>query len=74
MRQYDSHILYAPSDLVRYLGCAHATALDLAKLRDPEAAPEQAEDDAIARFEHEKEMRLRVEDERRANAQAQGKL
>ena len=37
-------------------------------------ARKQAEDDAIARFEHEKEMRMRVEDERKANAQAQGKL
>ncbi|MBA4766197.1 MAG: TM0106 family RecB-like putative nuclease [Sphingomonadales bacterium] len=66
MRQYDSHILYAPSDLVRYLGCAHATALDLAKLRDPEAAPEQAEDDAMgelvqqAGLAHEEDYRAQL--------------
>ncbi|PZT88187.1 MAG: hypothetical protein DI637_08285 [Citromicrobium sp.] len=47
MRQYDNQILYSPSDLVRYLGCAHATALDLAKLHDPDSAPAQAEDDAM---------------------------
>ncbi|MFV0645315.1 MAG: hypothetical protein ACK5NN_12590 [Sphingomonadaceae bacterium] len=47
MRQYDSQILHSPSDLVRYLGCAHATTLDLAKLRDPASAPAQAADDAM---------------------------
>ena len=36
MRQYDSQILHSPSDLVRYLGCTHATTLDLAKLRNPD--------------------------------------
>lgn len=50
MRQHDNSILYSPSDLVRYLGCAHATALDLARLREPAAAPQQAEDDAMGKL------------------------
>ena len=69
MRQHDNSILYSPSDLVRYLGCAHATALDLARLREPDAAPQQAEDDAMGKLvqqaglEHEDAYREQLADE-----------
>ena len=69
MRQHDNSILYSPSDLVRYLGCAHATALDLARLREPDTAPQQAEDDAMGKLvqraglEHEDAYREQLADE-----------
>jgi hypothetical protein len=40
MHKYVGEVLYCPTDLVRILGCDHATALDLLRLRDPESAPE----------------------------------
>ncbi len=49
MRLLDHTPVHSPSDLVRYLGCAHATTLDLLALLQPGAAPERAEDDAMAR-------------------------
>lgn len=72
MRQYDSHILHSPSDLVRYLGCTHATALDLAKLRDPASAPTQAEDDAMG--ELVQQAGLAHEEDYRAQLAGQGGL
>lgn len=47
MCQYVSQILHSPPDLVRYLGCTHATALDLTRLRNPDSASAEAEDDAM---------------------------
>ena len=72
MRQYDSQILHSPSDLVRYLGCAHATTLDLAKLRDPASAPAQAEDDAMG--ELVQQAGLVHEEDYRAQLAGQGGL
>src|SRR3546814_7562010 len=43
-------ILYSPTDLVRFLGCNHATALDLLRLRNPESAPVPAKDDEMAKL------------------------
>jgi predicted RecB family nuclease len=69
MRRHDNSMLYSPSDLVRYLGCAHATALDLARLRASDAAPEQAEDDAMGKLvqqaglEHEDAYRAQLADQ-----------
>ncbi|GGD82712.1 hypothetical protein GCM10010990_35930 [Croceicoccus mobilis] len=37
-------LLHAPSDLVRFLGCGHATALHLLQATDPAAAPDKAAD------------------------------
>lgn len=37
-------LLHAPSDLVRFLGCRHATALHLLQATDPAAAPDKAAD------------------------------
>lgn len=37
-------LLHAPSDLVRFLGCGHATALHLLQATDPDAAPDKAGD------------------------------
>jgi uncharacterized protein len=45
MRFYDSGLLHAASDLNAFLGCAHAAALNLQKLRDPQSLPDKAEDD-----------------------------
>lgn len=46
-------IVHSPSDLVRYLGCAHATTLDLLRITDPEKAPNRAEDDAMGKLVQE---------------------
>jgi predicted RecB family nuclease len=45
MRFYDNALLHAPSDLNAFLGCAHAAALNLQKLRDPQSLPDKAADD-----------------------------
>ena len=50
MRHYENDILYSPTDLVRFLGCNHATALDLLRLRNPESAPVPAKDDEMAKL------------------------
>lgn len=66
MRLHDNDTLFLPSDLVRFLGCNHATSLDLARLRDPTNAPDRAEDDALAKLvqqaglEHEERFRARI--------------
>lgn len=48
MRSWHNALLHSPSDLVRFLGCAHATALDLRKLREPDSLPDKVDDDAMA--------------------------
>ncbi len=48
MRNAGDHILFSATDLMRFTGCAHATALDLARLRGK--GPEPREDDADARL------------------------
>jgi len=53
MREYNGSILHSPSDLVRYLGCSHATALEQLRVLDPENALERAEDDAMAKLVQE---------------------
>ncbi|WP_027443693.1 TM0106 family RecB-like putative nuclease [Erythrobacter cryptus] len=69
MQLHHGQILCAPTDLVRFLGCNHATALDLLRLRDPANAPVPAEDDAMAELvqqaglEHEERFRARLADE-----------
>ena len=46
MRELGGNILFSASDLMRFMGCAHATTLDLARLRglgpDPKADGEDA--------------------------------
>jgi predicted RecB family nuclease len=44
MRFYDNALLHAASDLNALLGCAHAVAMNLQKLRDPQSLPDKAED------------------------------
>ncbi|GIX20958.1 MAG: hypothetical protein KatS3mg120_2634 [Erythrobacter sp.] len=69
MQLHHGQILCAPTDLVRFLGCNHATALDLLRLRAPANAPAPAEDDAMAELvqqaglEHEERFRARLADE-----------
>lgn len=72
MRHYADTILHSPSDLVRYLGCAHATALDLSRLVNPESAPERAEDDAMGKLVQQ--AGLTHEDDYRAKLEAEGGL
>ena len=49
MRFYQGSLLHSPSDLVRFLGCAHRIALDLRRLGgEASLADEQVEDDAMA--------------------------
>jgi len=48
LRLWHDRLLHSPSDLVRFLGCAHAVALDLRKLRAPAALADKAEDDGLA--------------------------
>ena len=67
MRIFDNAVLHSPSDLVRYLGCEHATSLDLQSLEDPESAPTQADDDAMGKLvqeaglQHEEDYRAELE-------------
>ena len=42
MRDVGGQILFSATDLMRFMGCAHATTLDLARLRG--AGPEPRED------------------------------
>jgi len=67
MRHHADAILHSPSDLVRYLGCAHATALDFVRLTRPEDAPERNQkSDAMgvlvqeAGLAHEEDYRSRL--------------
>lgn len=41
MRIYESRRLYSASDLVNFLGCAHATALDVRQLTAPIEFPDE---------------------------------
>jgi len=69
MRLHDEQTLFSPTDLVRFLGCNNATALDLLRLRDSASAPAPAEDDAMAELvqqaglDHEERFRARLADE-----------
>ena len=44
MREIGGNILFSASDLMRFMGCAHATTLDLMRLRgDPKQGVSQAD-------------------------------
>ncbi len=45
MRLQNGNLLHSASDLNSFLGCAHAAALNLRKLRDPASLPDRAKDD-----------------------------
>lgn len=45
MRKHNFLLLHSASDLNAFLGCAHAAALNLRKLQDPQSLPKKAEDD-----------------------------
>lgn len=45
MRTHHDSLLHSASDLNAFLGCAHAAALNLRKLRDPASLPEKAADE-----------------------------
>lgn len=69
MRTYEDQLLHSPSDLVTFLGCAHAVSLNHLRLVDPGALPDRAEDDAMAKLvqrsglDHEDAYRARLEAE-----------
>ena len=48
MRFDNENLLLSASDLMRFMGCAHATALDFARLRGE--GPEPVEDSAEAKL------------------------
>jgi uncharacterized protein len=48
MRLYNDALLHSASDLNAFLGCSHAAALNLQKVRDPASLPERAVDDETA--------------------------
>ena len=43
-------LLFSPTDLVRFLGCAHAAALERLRVLEPDKAPEKAADGEMARL------------------------
>ena len=46
MRDVGGHILFSATDLMRFMGCAHATTLDLARLRGEGPEPREDSEDA----------------------------
>ena len=46
MREIDGEVLLSASDLMRFMGCAHATALDLARMRGQGPKPREDTEDA----------------------------
>lgn len=72
MRTYEDQLLHSPSDLVTFLGCAHAVSLSHLRLVDPGALPERAEDDAMAKLVQR--SGLDHEDAYRARLEAEGRL
>jgi predicted RecB family nuclease len=46
MRDVGGHILFSASDLMRFMGCSHATTLDLARLRGEGPQPRADSEDA----------------------------
>ena len=47
MRIVGSNMLFSASDLMRFIGCAHATALDLAHMRGAGPGPREDGEDAV---------------------------
>jgi uncharacterized protein len=72
LRTYEDQLLHSPSDLVTFLGCAHAVSLSHLRLVDPGALPERAEDDAMAKLVQR--SGLDHEDAYRARLEAEGRL
>jgi len=46
MREFDNKLLFSATDLMRFMGCAHATALDLMRLRGEGPTPGEDTEDA----------------------------
>lgn len=72
LRNWNDALLFSPSDLVRFLGCAHATALDLQRLQAPDSLPDKAHDDAMSVLVQQ--AGLAHEDAFRAQLEADGGL
>lgn len=52
MRKLESEVLLSATDLMRFMGCAHATALDLMRLRGEGPQPREDSDDALLLQKH----------------------
>ena len=52
MRQIGTEILLSASDLMRFMGCAHATTLDLAFLNGSGPKPREANDEEALLQKH----------------------
>lgn len=79
MREIDGTRLYSASDLVNFLGCGHATALDIRQLRTPVDLPPDGEQAVLLQekgIEHERAYleRLRGEGRTIADIPAEGAL
>lgn len=46
MRKVDGHILFSASDLMKFMGCKHATVLDMARMRGEGPKPRADSEDA----------------------------
>ena len=46
MRNLDGRVILSASDLMRFMGCAHATTLDLALMRGAGIKPREDSEDA----------------------------
>ncbi len=46
-RRHDKSFLFSPTDLVTFLGCAHATVLDLSSFDEPLKKDESSESDRL---------------------------
>jgi hypothetical protein len=63
MRNVDGATLYSSSNLVNFLGCAHATVLDLRQLTAPVALPPDDEQAVLLQekgIDHERALPLMV--------------
>ena len=47
MRDVSGHILFSATDLMRFMGCSHATTLDLERLRGEGPEPREDSEDAV---------------------------
>jgi uncharacterized protein len=71
MREYQGKQLYSATDLVNFLGCAHATALDIRQLSAPvELETDDAQTELLRKkgIEHERSYLAKLHGEGRSIA------
>lgn len=75
MQRRDAVTLYSASDLVNFLGCTHATVLDLAQLDNPVKLPPDDEQTQLLQekgLEHERAYLERLRNDRRVIVEIDG--